>query len=583
MAAPCDSAGLREAAEAVAIGAQAEAAAAKAEALAASTRADEAMISMHRAEESASASAAAVQTLRERVRALESEKADAWERPPCADAFSQTDATSTREAASQGLMPIMTTRSTQVREAKPARVGVMCQAGVGLSGYRTSGVQAAAESSDCGMQAGCAVNELRDAGAQVRPKPTPTANASLQAGTGGLLSQSESSTQSIRCETREEGTQVRPRPTRTSEAGQQAGCSVYWRVAAGSQASALHTDSGAQASVSSTEHATQSNGPEVASYGVQCVPYRTDAGTQAKPRPTRTVDVGMNAVVRTCEVGVAVAAADKAVVSDDKPATAEAGMQCEAEEEEEAVAAAVKESVEVSTQHEAVVLCEIGTQSDAGGMEEAVEVAEEAVEEAVANEVAAVVMAQELAEMEKEGAAAADVAAARYFLMGHEAAHEAALKAQEVLKAAADIAAANYSTTTTASSNSKVEMVDAQTQVRPKSTKTSDIGVQPEHATKAMCTVGNQMGGPIAVVSEAAVQAGIAEVRSMMGATTDATTQSDEAPTAAAAVGGQCGNAVGASRPCEWRPSAPRTPSSRDRGRDQVDAPLTADRTSSSH
>ena len=40
-------AGLREAAEAVAIGAQAEAAAAKAEALAASTRADEAMISMH--------------------------------------------------------------------------------------------------------------------------------------------------------------------------------------------------------------------------------------------------------------------------------------------------------------------------------------------------------------------------------------------------------------------------------------------------------------------------------------------------------------------------------------------------------
>ena len=167
VAAPCDSAGLREAAEAVAIGAQAEAAAAKAEALAASTRADEAMISMHRAEESASASAAAVQTLRERVRALESEKADAWERPPCTDAFSQTDATSTREAASQGLMPIMTTRSTQVREAKPARVGVMCQAGVGLSGYRTSGVQAAAESSDCGMQAGCAVNELRDAGAQV--------------------------------------------------------------------------------------------------------------------------------------------------------------------------------------------------------------------------------------------------------------------------------------------------------------------------------------------------------------------------------------------------------------------------------
>ena len=35
------------------------------------------------------------------------------------------------------------------------------------------------------------------------------------------------------------------------------------------------------------------------------------------------------------------------------------------------------------------------------------------------------------------------VAAARYFLMGHEAAHEAALKAQEVLKAAADIAAAS--------------------------------------------------------------------------------------------------------------------------------------------
>ena len=39
--------------------------------------------------------------LASRREALESEKADAWERPPCADAFSQTDATSTREAASR--------------------------------------------------------------------------------------------------------------------------------------------------------------------------------------------------------------------------------------------------------------------------------------------------------------------------------------------------------------------------------------------------------------------------------------------------------------------------------------------------